>query len=44
MSDIEKSLDAICSEREEIKSILKKYEIPSSLSYVRRIFKTIEDR
>lgn len=44
MSDIEKSLDAICSKREEIKSILKKYEIPSSLSYVRNIFKTIEDR
>lgn len=44
MSDIEKSLDIICSKREEIKSILKKYEIPSSLSYVRKIFKTIEDR
>ena len=44
MSDIEKSLDAICSKREEIKSILKKYEIPSSLGYVRIIFKTIEDR
>lgn len=44
MSDIEKLLDAICNKREEIKSILKKYEIPSSLSYVRKIFKTIEDR
>ena len=44
MSDIEKSLDAICIKREEIKSILKKYEIPSSLGYVRIIFKTIEDR